>query len=201
MLALDLIAPNLRQLLEAQLIESACLAFRRQATPEFKIDVANHLRDGKLYIAVNQGAVVGFTVMKDFPAIDGTYISGIVKSPGGPTGIIENVVNDHVRKFKIVAVRTQNDRVVEIMSDICSEVVPLHREASLREMGILGVMGLERASTGLLVVDDLIAKQHYGGRPMIGSGERRRSSNPLVRQTTDRLKYEEGDALLLVGYR
>jgi hypothetical protein len=145
---------------------------------------------------------MGFGVMKDFPGLNCTYISGIAKRKEAPSGIIEEIVKTHVAQgFETVVVRTQNDRVVEIMTKICDVVYPIHSKSGDRELGILREMGLGRSSSGLDVGYDLIARKHYGGAPMIDSDIRQRSTNSLVRRTTDRLNYHDGDAMLLVGYR
>ena len=199
--ALDLLHPELKGSLEGQLYRAACSAFRRPPTPEFERDVAAHLRDGHLYVVIQGGRGVGFAVMKDYTEIGATYVSGIVKESVAPSGVIENVVKAHVSGFKTVVVRTQNDRVVEIMKDICHLVVPLHREAGEAEMYILGRMGLGSSSSGEPVGTDMVARKHYGGEPMIGDGSRQRSRIFEVSRTTDRLNYPGGDALLLVGYK
>lgn len=181
---------------DKELLRVACAGFMRDPTPEFAKDVAEHIRDGHLYIVKENGVIRGFAVMKDFPDINATYISGIVKEPGKLSGIIEEIVKKHVQNFGIVVVRTQNDRVVEIMSDICERVVPTDEIPKQKELDILAAMGL----IGLNVNQNLVAKEHYGGKPMIG-GERKRSSNPKITEVTDELDYEHGDAQLLVGYR
>ena len=197
MAALDLVKPELRRDLDEQMFEAACEGFKREATVEFRKDVAVHVRDGTLYVIMGGGRAMGFAVMKDFPEAGGTYISGIVKGGGTPSGIVERIVAEHARKFSVVAVRTQNDRVVEIIKDICDEVVPIDREAGEREFEILRQMELFSDR----VQPNLVIKQHFGGRPMIGDGERRRSRDGRVRQATERLDYQNGDAMLLIGYR
>lgn len=195
--ALDLIESSIRIELEAQLYEAACRGFGRNKTAEFELDVHDHLRQGKLYVVMKQGRAEGFAVMQDFPLIEATYIAGIVKNRAAPRGVIEEIVKRHANDYKIVTVRTQNDRVVEIMRDICELVVPLHRESDEREKVILQEMGL----LGINVGEDLVAKGHYGGKPMIDGIDRRRSSDVTVREITERINYYSGDALLLVGYR
>lgn len=195
--AIDFIAPRLRFGLEAQLISTAAKGFKRDETPEFCLDVREHLRQGKLYIAVVEGKAEGFAVMQDFRELGATYIAGIVKNGGAPKRIIEEIVSRHVADFQIVTVRTQNDRVVEIMKDVCpGGVIPLQREGGEREREILQQIGLLGTNVG----DDLVARRHYGNGPMIG-GERRRSDDMAVRGVTARLNYFLGDALLLVGYK
>jgi hypothetical protein len=182
--------------LDEALLRVACAGFRREKTAEFAQDVASHVRDGYLYVVEEEGIIRGFAVMKDFPALAATYISGIVKEPGILSGIIEEIVYQHVQNFGIVAVRTQNDRVVEIMSDICAVVFPTDVEPGQKELDILAAMGL----LGLNVDQNLVAHGHYGGKPMI-EGKRRRSKIKKITDITDRLDYEHGDAQLLVGYR
>jgi hypothetical protein len=188
---------NLDTELDEQLFAAACAGFGREPTDEFRKDVTEHVRDGVLYVIFGKGAALGFAVMKDYPEISATYISGIVKGPGTTSGIVERIVIEHARNFKTVVVRTQNDRVVEIMKNICDEVVPINREAEEKEIKILEEMGL--FSPNLRA--DLVVPGHYGGSPMIGNGDRRRSQDIAVKRTTDRLNYEKGDALLLIGYR
>ena len=198
---LDLLHPELRVVLEGQLYEAACDAFCRQPTQAFEQDVKAHLRDGSLYVVIQGGKGVGFAVMKDFSEIRATYISGIIKKRTIASGVIEKIVERHVSGFGIVVVRTQNDRVVEIMRDTCRKVVPLHREAGEPERRILEYMRLDRSNNGEIVGPDMVARKHYGGESMIGDGIRRRSRIFEVKELTDRLAYQEGDALLLVGYK
>ena len=188
--------PKQRTILEDQLFSAACVGFKRMPTVDFRADVALHVRDGVLYVILKNETAVGFAVMKDFPEVNGTYISGVVKGEGTPSGIVERIVAQHVKKFGVVAVRTQNDRVVEIMKNVCCEVVPVDREAGVGEMEVLRHMGLVSDK----VRENMIVMGHYGDAPMIGVGERRRSNNELVRKATDRLNYQQGDALLLMGY-
>jgi hypothetical protein len=197
--ALDLMFPEKRKKLEQELFESACAGFNRDQTDKFRRDVARHLREGTLYAAIQDGAAVGFAVMTDTPEVHGTYIAGIAKKPNAPSGIVESMVEYHLSRngYEVVTVRTQNDRVVEIMTDVCDEVVPITREAGEKEMEILRQMKLLTED----VDASMVARRHYGGEPLIAGLPRRRSKNPDVVRTTDRINYEEGDALLAVGYR
>ena len=196
--ALDLVHPRLRPQLEKQLIESAAEGFVRPLDDDFRLDVATHLREGILYVVIANGEACGFGVFKDFQHLDATYISGIVKSPRAPSGVVEVITAQHVHNKGVVVVRTQNDRVVEIIQDVCELVVPVHREPSNMEFDVLEAMGLlDKGNVG----KNMVAVEHYGGAPMIQGVPRRRSNVEVVSRTTDRLKYYQGDALLLVGYR
>jgi hypothetical protein len=194
--AIDLLRPRLRDELEKELFESACVGFNRPQTEAFREDVASHLREGTLYVAMNEGVAVGFAVMKDIEKM--TYIAGIVKKPEAPSGIVERIVENHIQthRCEVVTVRTQNDRVVDIVKHLCSEVVPISREAANCDLSNLQKMGLLSSK----VTSDLVVHGHYGTSPMIGGGERRRSRDPAVVATTNRIDYDHGDALLLVGY-
>lgn len=196
-----MLKPSLRQSLEGQLFESACKGFRREASVEFRKDVASHLRGGTLYVVIFEGRAEGFAVMQDFREIGATYIAGIVKNGKAPSGVIDKIVRRHASLFETVVVRTQNDRVVEIMRGISEEVIPMHRNAEPGELEILKTMGLDKSSDGTGVGLNMIARRHYGGSPMIGDGSRPRSKDLSIRNLTDRLDYEKGDALLLIGYK
>ncbi len=175
---------------------AACEGFRRVPTEDFRKDVAEHVRDGVLYVIIKDSKAVGFAVFKDYPELKTTYISGIVKGSGTPSGIVEKIVARHVSNFETAVVRTQNDRVVEIMKGVCREVIPIRREADEKDLDILKQTKLFSPKMS----SDLVVHGHYSGSPMIGEGERRRSQDEEVRKTTDRLDYEKGDALILIGF-
>lgn len=137
--------------------------------------------------------------MQRFPDYDSVYLAGLVKTTRAPSGIIERIVQEFLDKNNPtnVITRTQNDRVAEIMVKVCEKVVPLDRMVEEKDRELLRNIEL---FTPITDPSTLIVKGHYG-RPMIGSIERKRSANPRVTFVTDKLNYEAGDALLLIGYR
>ncbi len=188
--------------LEPGLIQVAGMGFKRLNDPEFVISTSKHIRDGHLSVALRDDRVVAFASNRILPDIDGVYISGVVKTGDSPSGLVEAMLKDFVGQIDPgrVITRTQNDRVLEIMIGLCDTVVPIHREATPQEIDlVVQVQPLdEDQSPGLK--PDLMLESGYGAA-LIRSGHRQRSSNPLVRRATDRLKYDEGDCLILLGYR
>lgn len=197
----DQLPEHSRSRLEDELTDAAVAGFARSKSPEFKADVAAHLRGGDLLVIDVQGGAVGFALMQLFAKQETAYIAGVVKSTQAPSGIIESVVSRYVQESGLpkVAVRTQNDRVAEIMTAVCGQVVAMDRDATERECELLTDMELIRPGQQV-DCKSLLVKGYYGS-PMIGSGIRRRSEQSRVRQLTDRLDYDQGDALLLLGYR
>lgn len=189
-----------RAALEPQLFEAAATGFNRPLTPEFEADVAAHLRGGNLYTIEEESGDTGFAVLEDFPQLGALYVAGIVKKPTAPSRIVEEIVRYHLAKtgFSVAAVRTQNDRVLEIMANISSQLVAVDQNAQDREVDLLLKMGLFNPSSDIDYAH-LIHRGYYGG-PMIGSGTRRRSRNPRITSYTDRLDYFAGDAAYGVGY-
>lgn len=186
-------------MLESELFRVACEGFHQEPTDEFRIDVANHIRGGQLYVVNHNGRVEGFAMIQRFPKLHTVYLAGLVKTKRAPKEIIGKIVKEFIDREKPdkVVTRTQNDRVVEIMTEVCQTVVPLDRPPTNEELVLIRYMGLYSSA---LDPSTLIVRDHYG-RPMILSGERKRSTNRRVTAVTEKLNYEAGDALLLVGYR
>lgn len=197
----DLLSQEEKEVLEPQLISAACVGFRRPETPEFAQDVSDHIRGGDLYIVKQEGVATGFAMMEQFPAEGVIYIAGVVKKPSAPSRIIEKIVEVHMEKtkFNTLTVRTQNDRVLEILANICKTVVALDRDARLDEADLLAKLGLIKPDSDM-DLEHLIHKGYYGS-PMIAGENRRRSSNSRVVNLTDRLDYNQGDAALGIGYK
>jgi hypothetical protein len=197
----DSLSEEAKQVLEPQLIESAALGFKRPLTEEFAQDVKNHIRGGDLFIVEQEGAVSGFAMLERFPDKGVIYIAGIVKKPTAPSRIIEKVVEYYLKEtgFETVTVRTQNDRVLEILVNTCSSVVSIDRLANLAEVDLLTNLGLINPKSDL-DIDYLIHRGYYGS-PMIQDGIRRRTGNIKVKALTDRLDYFRGDAVYGIGYR
>jgi len=99
----------------------------------------------------------------------------------------------------MLAVRTQNDRVLEILANTCSQVVAMDRISNPEEVDMLLKLDLIDEDSDL-DVEYLIHRRYYGS-PMIKAGIRRRSANVRIRDFTDRLKYFDGDAAYGIGYR
>lgn len=126
---------------------------------------------------------------------------GAVKSPEAPSAIVEEITRRYLEEkgARVVVTRTQNDRVVEIVANLCHEVVALDRLAQQTELDLLARMDVLPKDKEFDPVT-LVIRKSYGTR-LIQSGPRRRSSVVKVVALTDLLDYEEGDAVVLVGYR
>lgn len=111
------------------------------------------------------------------------------------------MVRYHLDQLKLdtVAVRTQNDRVLEILTNTCGSVVALDRISKPEEVDLLLKLGLVKPDSDL-DTDYLIHRGYYGSA-MISDGIRRRSSNIRVSSFTERLRYDQGDAAYGIGYR
>lgn len=183
-----------------ELVEVAARGFQRPVNKEFRDDVFEHLRGGDLLVAVSEGVAKGFAIRRQIPEIRAVYLAGAVKLPNFSSKIIEYITQKYIDEHKpeVVITRTQNDRVVEGMMSLCDEVIPIDRIASPQEINILKGASLLPES---LKFDPkyLIINGFYGGQMV--SGERRRCNNPKIVALTDRLNYEQGDAVLLIGYR
>ncbi|MBI2032191.1 MAG: hypothetical protein HYT09_00945 [Candidatus Levybacteria bacterium] len=197
----DSLPDDLKQRLEPELADVAARGFRRMPTPEFRQDVANHIRGGDLYITQQNGEASGFAMLKKFPSEGVIYIAGVVKKPTAPSGIVEAVVKHHLDETElgIVTVRTQNDRVLEILTKTCDSVVALDRKSTPEEVDLLLKLGLVKADSDL-DVDYLIHRGYYGF-PMIADGIRRRSGDVRISDFTEKLRYFDGDAAYGIGYR
>lgn len=193
------LSDTVQQGLFPQLVEAAAAGFCRPVTKEFTDDVANHIQSGDLFVIMMNQRAEGLAIRKFFPGIEAVFLAGATKSTVTPSGVIEELTRRYIneKNARVVATRTQNDRVLDVLINLCDEVVPVHRIAEDRDLNLLGK--LDQLSTRL-INEPLIIKGCYGG-PMIGTGERRRSSRPEVRSVTDRLDYMAGDALLVLGYR
>lgn len=197
----DLLPEVTKSTVEPQLIEAAAMGFKRPVTPEFSADVKNHLRGGDLYIVEQSGSISGFAMLEKFSEYEVIYIAGIVKKLNAPSRIIEKVIEYHLDNtgLGIVVVRTQNDRVLEILANTCSNVAAMDRMATPSEVDLLLKMDLVTPKSDL--DRDYLIHRGYYGSPMIQDGIRRRSANIKVRNLTDRLRYFQGDATYGIGYR
>jgi hypothetical protein len=193
------LSDKVQQDLGSELVAVAAAGFARPITPEFDIDVRNHLADGHLMVVTEANRSIAFAVRKSYPEFDAVYLAGSVKIPSSCSGIVETVTAKYVQESGLgtVVTRTQNDRVIEMMQSICKLVIPLDRSAYRQDREKLKELGL---LTSNVDPETLIVRGHYGG-PMILTNGRRRSEDPEVRRLTDQLDYEAGDAQLLVGYR
>lgn len=189
-----------RVFLEPGLIKVAGMGFQRLNDPNFIESTSHHIRDGHLSIALQGDQVAAFASNRIMPLIDTVYISGVVKTKDSPSGLVGFMLEHFIRQRnpKRVITRTQNDRVLEIMLDLCNTVVPIHREANDEELDLIRQAQILDECQELN--SNFFIKRGYG-EALIGSGIRNRSSNTLVRSATDRLKYDEGDCLILLGYR
>lgn len=196
----DSLPEDKRVILEPQLIEVASSGFGRALTPEFSGDVKNHIRGGDLYVVQQEGEATGFAMLENFPIEGVIYIAGVVKTPSAPARVIEEIIKYHIAQtdFPTLTVRSQNDRVFEILANTCNAVVALDRTAQPDELDLLVRLGLVKADSDL-DVDYLIHRGYYGS-PLIENGIRRRSASLKVRGLTERLRYLEGDAAYGIGY-
>lgn len=128
-------------------------------------------------------------------------MAGAVKSPETPLAIVEEITRRYLEEkgARVVVARTQNDRVVEILANLCREVVALDRSARQTELDLLSRMDVLPKDKEFDPVS-LVVRKSYDTR-LIQNGPRRRSSVAKVVALTELLDYEEGDAVLLVGYR
>lgn len=187
--------------LSTQLTKAAAIGFRRPLTPEYAETVLEHMRGGDLYIVVQQGVALGFANRRFYPELEAVYLVGAVKSPEAPSAIMEEITRRYLEEkgAKVVVTRTQNDRVVEIVANLCREVVALDRPAEQAELDLLAIMDVLPKDKEFDPVS-LVIRKSYGTR-LIQDGPRRRSSVAKVVALTELLDYEEGDAVMLVGYR
>jgi hypothetical protein len=188
--------------LELPLARVAASAFRRPLSKAFREDVASHIRGGDLLISLgNDGFPEGFSIFQSFPELDAAYLAGVVKKPTAPSRVMEKIVNYYMRTRDIsaITVRTQNDRVAQIISNACGVVFALDGPAHPREVDLLNKMGL--VPTNLPFDDMYLIVKGYYGEPMIMGEERRRLPIPRIEEISKRLDYQAGDAMLLVGYR
>lgn len=186
--------------LEPQLAEAASVGFKRPLTEAFREDVGNHIRGGSLFIIMTAGKAEGFGLFQSFPEFKAVYIAGVVKKPTSPSKIMEDILLGYLISHSVETgvVRTQNDRVVEIMANHFQTIVALDQKAGLGELDLLKKMNLLSPNLPF-DRDNLIVKGYYGG-PMIEGEERRRSREERIRAHTDKLDYYAGDAALLIGY-
>ena len=185
--------------MEEGLLQVASSGFNRPLTNDFRDDVATHLRGGILQVALENQKPIAFAMSQYHDSIDTAYIAGVVKVPTAPRGIIQEMVGKFIEEYnpKILVTRTQNDRVMDIMCNFCSTVVPLDRSVTPTEIKLLTNLNLLTPTTN---VDLLIARGHYGSQMIFGC-PRRRSYNSKVINFSNQLNYEDGDAALLIGYR
>jgi hypothetical protein len=195
----ELLPDQDKSLIEPQLIEAACAGFRRQKTPEFAKDVSSHIRGGDLYVIREEDESTGFAMLESFPTQGVIYIAGVVKKPSAPSKIVERIVEHHLAKTKLetLTVRTQNDRVLELLANTSRSVTALDRKAKPEEVDLLNELGLVKPDSDI-ETEYLIHRGYYGS-PML-QGERRRSRNQKVTDLTDRIVYERGDAVYGIGY-
>lgn len=199
-ISFDCLPEPTRTFLEPGLIQVAGIGFKRLDDPEFAKSTSHHIRDGHLSVAIRDNRVLAFASNRILPDIDGVYISGVVKTGDSPSGLVEAMLKGFVGQIdpERVITRTQNDRVLEIMVGLCDTVIPIHRQATSAEIDLLEQV--EPIGERYALTPDFLIERGYG-QALIRSQSRRRSSNPLVRRATDRLKYDEGDCLMLLGYR
>lgn len=150
-------------------------------------------------MAFQNGEPVAFVAAQLFPELNAIYLAGMVKKPIAPSGLVETIVKDFVQTSNpsILITRTQNDRVMEIMTHLCDCTVPLDRPADQSDYDILHRLCLLDQD---LSPPNLIIRGCYGNQ-MIHDLPQRRINNPQITAFSDSLNYHSGDAVLLIGYR
>ncbi len=165
----------------------------------FSIDVNNHIRCGPLRVAYLNDQPVAFIAFQSFPKLNALYLAGMVKKQSAPSGLVELIVRDFVKTTNpsILVTRTQNDRVMEIMTHLCDITVPIDRLANQTDLNLLSRLDLLTPDTD---PNTLIIHGCYGSQ-MIHNLPRRRVYDKKITVFSDLLDYQSGDASLLIGYR
>lgn len=122
-------------------------------------------------------------------------LAGAVKKPKAPKYLIREVTKKLLEELNpsYVVTRTQNDKVVDMLVNLCDLVVPLDRPPTLDEFGAIMIAGIGEFSDYY----KLIIPKYYGS-PMI-AGPRPRSKSRRVREFMDEINYANGDARVLIG--
>jgi len=180
--------------IEKGAIGVASLGFAREKTPEFILDVKQHLRAGRLYCCFDQtGEMVAFRII-EIPRHDIVYLAGAVKTPLSPRHLIRELTGKILKESNpdYVVTRTQNPHVVDMLLDLCTAVIPLDRLPEADEIEAVTTCGINCTD------ERLITPKHYGSS-MIGAREKPESKNPRVKNFMDEIDYFDGDARILVG--
>lgn len=165
----------------------------------FNKDVNNHIRCGPLRVAFLNDQPIAFIAFQSFPELKAVYLAGMVKKRSAPSGLVETIVKDFIQTIhpSVVATRTQNDRVMEIMIHLCDITIPFDRLANQTDLNLLSKLNLLTPNTDL---NTLIVRGCYGNQ-MILDLPRRRVCEEKITTFSDLLDYQSGDAALLIGYR
>lgn len=165
----------------------------------FSTDVNNHIRCGPLRVAFLNDQPVAFIAFQSFPEFNTLYLAGMVKKQSAPSGLVEVMVKDFVQTTdpSVLVTRTQNDRVMEIMTHLCDITVPIDRLANQTDLNLLTRLNLLTPTTD---PNTLVVRGCYGSQ-MIVDLPRKRVCDKKITIFSDLLDYQSGDAALLIGYR
>ena len=181
---------------------TACLAFHRESTDDFRQDVINHIYSGNLYLALEEEiGIAAFRVIQSFPQESAIVLEGAAKHPLAQKYLIRLMTDKILASFDPIYVltRTQNDYVVDYMKALCLRgVVPLDFPSNRGFLKLIKKTGLFHED---LDSQTLVIPGCYGGEPMIVNAPRPRSKTPQVRQFMDEINYEQGDARVIIGLR
>lgn len=184
-----------RTLIEEEAIEVASAGFVREKTSAFILDVKQHIRSGELYCCFGSGGRMVAFRMIDRPTLEIVYLAGAVKKPEAPKYLIRELTKKILNELKpkYTVTRTQNSHVVDMLIDLCKEVIPLDRLPTDEEIKSVEICGIKGYSDQKLIIPK------YYGSPMIGKPEKPKSVNPKVESFMEEIDYFAGDARVLIG--
>ena len=127
---LDSLPFRTKSFIETGLLQVAAQGFHREITQAFKSEVLAVARSGILFLIVQNNDIVGFASLKYFLPLLAVYVHGVVKCPSAPSKVLEEVIRRYVedQQCQVLVATTQNDRVVEIFTSLCQEVVAGDRD-------------------------------------------------------------------------
>jgi len=142
-----------------------------------------------------------FRIIQNFPDYQTIYLAGAAKLPLAMPHLIRKITQRILTQVNpiFVVARTQNDFVLDAMEFYCpGRVTPIDHPPDNQTLDLIRNINLCHHR---LNPDSLIIPGYYGGQPMVQGGLRPRSRNDRIRNLTNQLDYDHGDALLLIGQR
>lgn len=179
----------------------ALSAFGKTESPQFNLDVSNHLFNVGFLILVfdfeNEGAGVAFRTFTflDYKQLKILYIEGTaIKAEYQGRGIYQNLTKELATGMDFVVSRTQNPVVITALSKLFREVYPVTAKPN-ETIKNIGFYVSEHLNMSEYERDFMIGRKTYGG---ILTGTLPDTGNGMKKAVFKLINPEDGDCLIVV---
>lgn len=189
-------------------IDEECLLIATEGFGQSRGDLAKtvgqHIREGELYVAYQNGQPAGFRILQN-PSEGVAYLAGAIKRPGVQKHLIRDMTKQLLvqKQSNVVITRSGSDFVLDEMLHLCANVFPYNGKMTMDPVGYLSSVNLAGIVTDNTNRDNLFIPGCYGSSMVNRDYGRPRSRNPYVsgfmRNTISDEEYFSGGAIVFIG--